>query len=180
LLSDTVGFIRKLPHNLIESFKSTLDEVRDADLLLQVIDGSSRLFEDVIEVVQRTLREIGAGDQKRLLVFNKIDKLPPEQLIELKKEYPEALFVSASRAIGLSDLRRKIETIIEEDYIPFHYQIPVSHYKAVAFLHDVAVITDETYTEDRVDIRGRFTRANQKRFQSLMEGMENVLCMQEN
>lgn len=180
LLSDTVGFIRKLPHNLIESFKSTLDEVRDADLLLQVIDGSSRLFEDVIEVVQRTLREIGAGDQKRLLVFNKIDKLPPEQLIELKKEYPEALFVSASRAIGLSDLRRKIETIIEEDYIPFHYQIPVSHYKAVAFLHDVAVITEETYTEDRVDIRGRFTRANQKRFQSLMEGMENVLCMQEN
>lgn len=180
LLSDTVGFIRKLPHNLIESFKSTLDEVRDADLLLQVIDGSSRLYEDVIDVVQRTLREIGAGDQKSLLVFNKIDNIEPAALIQLKQEYPDALFVSASRAIGLTDLRRKIEAVIEEDYVPFRYQIPVSHYKAVAFLHDVAVITEETYAEDKVNVSGRFTRANQQRFESLMEGMEDVLCLQEN
>jgi len=180
LLSDTVGFIRKLPHNLIESFKSTLDEVRDADLLLQVIDGSSRLYEDVIDVVQRTLREIGAGDQKSLLVFNKIDNIEPAALIQLKQEYPDALFVSASRAIGLTDLRRKIEAVIEEDYVPFRYQIPVSHYKAVAFLHDVAVISEETYAEDKVNVSGRFTRANQQRFESLMEGMEDVLCLQEN
>ena len=180
LLSDTVGFIRKLPHNLIESFKSTLDEVRDADLLLQVIDGSSRLYEDVIDVVQRTLREIGAGDQKSLLVFNKIDNIEPAALIQLKQEYPDALFVSASRAIGLTDLRRKIEAVIEEDYVPFRYQIPVSHYKAVAFLHDVAVITEETYAEDKVNVSGRFTRVNQQRFESLMEGMEDVLCLQEN
>jgi hypothetical protein len=64
--------------------------------------------------------------------------------------------------------------------VPFRYQIPVSHYKAVAFLHDVAVISEETYAEDKVNVSGRFTRANQQRFESLMEGMEDVLCLQEN
>lgn len=180
LLSDTVGFIRKLPHNLIESFKSTLDEVRDADLLLLVVDASSRLYEDVIDVVQQTLQEIGAGTQKTLLVFNKIDKIPPDNLIDLRKEYPEALFVSAFRNIGLTDLCREIERIIEEDYVSFSYQIPVTHYKAVAFLHDVAVIEEEQYDEDRIIVNGRYTRANQKRFESLMEGMEDVVCLQEN
>jgi GTP-binding protein HflX len=73
LLSDTVGFIRKLPHNLVESFKSTLDEVRESDILLHVVDISHHAFEDQIRVVQQTLTEIGAGDKTTILVFNKID-----------------------------------------------------------------------------------------------------------
>jgi GTPase len=91
LLSDTVGFIRKLPHNLIESFKSTLDEVRDADVLLHVVDASGNMIEDYIEVVKNTLEDIGVEKTKTLLVFNKIDTLEPARLIELKKEYPGAL-----------------------------------------------------------------------------------------
>lgn len=73
LLSDTVGFIRKLPHQLVESFKSTLDEVREADILLHVVDISHPDFESQVEVVNKTLSEIGAGDKKTILVFNKID-----------------------------------------------------------------------------------------------------------
>src|SRR6056297_3889894 len=73
LLSDTVGFIRKLPHNLIESFKSTLDEVREADVLLHVIDASGKMVEDYIEVVNDTLEEMGIHQSKKMLVFNKID-----------------------------------------------------------------------------------------------------------
>jgi GTPase len=77
LLTDTVGFIRKLPTTLIESFKSTLDEVREADLLIHVVDVSHPLFEEQIEVVKSTLAEIGAGDKPMILVFNKMDKFEP-------------------------------------------------------------------------------------------------------
>jgi GTP-binding protein HflX len=73
LLSDTVGFIRKLPHDLVESFKSTLDELREADILLHVVDISHPGFEDQIRVVNETLKEIGGGDKKMIMVFNKID-----------------------------------------------------------------------------------------------------------
>src|SRR5690625_3618398 len=73
LLSDTVGFIRKLPHHLIESFKSTLDEVRDADILLHVVDASGRMIEEYIDVVDSTLKDLNIGDYKKILVFNKID-----------------------------------------------------------------------------------------------------------
>ena len=83
LLSDTVGFIRKLPHSLIESFKSTLDEVREADILLHVVDVSHPLFSEHIEVVENTLTEIGANDKTLITVYNKIDKLSSEQREEL-------------------------------------------------------------------------------------------------
>ena len=73
LLSDTVGFIRKLPHQLIESFKSTLDEVRESDLLVHVVDISHPQFEDHYKVVMETLQEIGAGDKPMVLAFNKVD-----------------------------------------------------------------------------------------------------------
>jgi GTP-binding protein HflX len=79
LLSDTVGFIRKLPTKLIESFKSTLDEIREADLLIHVVDISHPAFEEQIEVVNETLREIGAADKPMLLVFNKIDQYKAEE-----------------------------------------------------------------------------------------------------
>jgi GTP-binding protein HflX len=125
LLSDTVGFIRKLPHDLIESFKSTLDEVREADILLHVVDISHPNFEDQINVVNETLREIGAGDKKIILVFNKIDAyhfVPKEEddltpvkrenvsLDELKKSWiarieGTCVFVSAAQKINIDELR---------------------------------------------------------------------------
>ncbi|MBO7324591.1 MAG: 50S ribosome-binding GTPase, partial [Bacteroidales bacterium] len=91
LLSDTVGFIRKLPHDLVESFKSTLDEVREADLLLHVVDISHPTFEEQIEVVNRTLEEIKANDKPIILVFNKIDaftyvKKDEDDLSPIKRE----------------------------------------------------------------------------------------------
>ena len=79
LLTDTVGFIRKLPHTLIESFKSTLDEVREADILLHVVDISHPAYEEHMKVVQETLQEIGAADVPMILVFNKVDQLKPTE-----------------------------------------------------------------------------------------------------
>lgn len=145
LLSDTVGFIRKLPHSLVESFKSTLDEVREADVLLHVVDVSHPSFEDHIKVVNSTLAEINAGNKPTILVFNKIDQYhnPEHQdeelavggekgrtLEQLKASYigksdPKAVFISAAGKVNILELRamlleevKKVHYSIYPNYIP--------------------------------------------------------------
>lgn len=131
LLSDTVGFIRKLPHQLVECFKSTLDEIREADILLHVVDISHPNFEDQILVVNETLKEIGAGQKSMVLVFNKIDQLTDPFILEdetlsSKKEYLKklkkswmakqscpTLFVSATSKINLEELRNTLADLID-------------------------------------------------------------------
>jgi GTP-binding protein HflX len=117
LLSDTVGFIRKLPHHLIESFKSTLDEVRESDILLHVVDEAHPFHNNQIEVVSKTLAEIGAGSIPTILVLNKVDLLkeqePEVNLDEMKKSYQEqgfenVVFVSAFTKENLDELKRVI------------------------------------------------------------------------
>jgi GTP-binding protein HflX len=117
LLSDTVGFIRKLPHHLIESFKSTLDEVRESDILLHVVDVAHPFHNNHIEVVSKTLAEIGAGSIPTILVLNKVDLLkeqePEVNLDEMKKSYQEqgfenVVFVSAFTKENLDELKRVI------------------------------------------------------------------------
>ncbi|MCP4443127.1 MAG: GTPase HflX [Aureispira sp.] len=135
LLSDTVGFIRKLPHHLIESFKSTLDEVRESDLIVHVVDISHPQHKDHIEVVQRTLKELGAGDKPVLYVFNKMDLYRKQNLdefltdeernqveVDLKKVWEgqtkgHAIFISALKKEGLMELRSKIKLMIEDLYM---------------------------------------------------------------
>ncbi len=134
LLSDTVGFIRKLPHQLIESFKSTLDEVREADLLLHVVDISHPVFEEQLNVVTQTLQEIGAAEKPTLLVFNKIDAykwvqkdeddLSPRSkenysLDELKnswmaKSNSPAIFISAKQKTNIDEFREKIYNLVRD------------------------------------------------------------------
>ena len=127
LLSDTVGFIRKLPHDLVECFKSTLDEVREADILIHVVDISHPNFEDQIRTVNETLKDIGAIDKRVITVFNKIDAFKPEQhqidqqaepltLNDFKhswmaKNNSPALFISATKKENIDDFR---ELLYEE------------------------------------------------------------------
>lgn len=172
LLSDTVGFIRKLPHHLIESFKSTLDEVRDADVLLHVVDASGRMIEDYIDVVNKTLDDLGIQNTKKILVVNKIDLLTAEELINLKREYPGAVYASAHREIGIGKLEKRLEKLIEEDYVAFSYNVPLSHYKAVAFLHEVAVIDKEHYEGNIVHIKGSTSKADRDKFESLLSDIK--------
>lgn len=174
LLSDTVGFIRKLPHNLIESFKSTLDEVREADVLLHVVDSSGKLIDDFIEVVDNTLEELGIKGKRHILVFNKIDALEPEKLIDLKKEYSGALFVSAFRGIGLGKLKERLQHLIEEDYVTFSYNVPMSQYKAVAYLHEVGVVDHEHFEGNEVTIKGSTSKADRDRFEAMLSELETV------
>jgi len=137
LLSDTVGFIRKLPHSLVESFKSTLDEVREADLLLHVVDISHPDFEEQIHVVDQTLAEIGAADKPTIMVFNKIDAYkwiekeeddltPPGKenvsLEELKaswmaKHHDPVVFISATKKENWDELRELVHQKVKEIHI---------------------------------------------------------------
>jgi len=133
LISDTVGFIRKLPHDLIESFKSTLDEVREADILIHVVDISHPQFEDHVNVVKQTLAELGASDKPTILVFNKIDAyhyIPKEEddltpatrenmsLEDLKKTWlarisGTAVFISATQRSNIDELREQLLEIVK-------------------------------------------------------------------
>lgn len=144
LLTDTVGFIRKLPHALIECFKSTLDEIREADVLLHVVDVSHASFEEQIHVVNATLAEIKAADKPTIMVFNKIDQLihhngqngqehepeatehhPPLTLAQLEKMYVndgqhEAVFISASKQINIDKLRKALYDKIADKYFTIY------------------------------------------------------------
>ncbi|MGB3544984.1 GTPase HflX [Rubrivirga sp.] len=146
LLADTVGFIRKLPHSLVESFKSTLDEVREADLLLHVVDVTHPNAEDHIAVVNETLAELDATDKPTLMVFNKVDALEDKGLLDqLEAAHDHAVFISASRGIGLDELRAQTLALVESDYVDRIALLPVSDPKARAHIHSVAEVVEEEF-----------------------------------
>ena len=122
LLSDTVGFIRKLPHNLIESFKSTLEEVKEADLLLHVVDVSNPAYEDHIQVVEDTLEEIGAAQIKTIKVYNKSDKV--EDLSEISDKVvqgsEQSIFVSAKTKFHLNELRELVVSEVRKEHLKIY------------------------------------------------------------
>ncbi|MDZ4701426.1 MAG: GTPase HflX [Rhodothermales bacterium] len=146
LLSDTVGFIRKLPHGLIESFKSTLDEVRESDVLLHVVDVTHPCFEDHIQVVNQTLKELDAQDSPTLMVFNKVDRLEERGLLmALREEYHHAVFVSALRGIGMDGLKEALLSLIQDDFEEHIAYVPVAESRTIAQLHQLADVTSEEY-----------------------------------
>lgn len=146
LLSDTVGFIRKLPHRLIESFKSTLDEVRESDVLIHLVDATHPRFEDHIRVVNETLKEIGVLNKPTLMVFNKVDALDERGLLAtLRNEYEDVAFVSALRGIGLEELKRRLIEVIEKDFVERIAYIPVREAKTIAYIHRIADMISEEY-----------------------------------
>lgn len=144
LLSDTVGFIRKLPHHLVESFKSTLDEVRESDILLHVVDMAHPQFEDHIRTVQQTLTELGAAEKPTLMVFNKIDlyrerwfddllddktkaEIEADLRDRLLHEYGENVFLSAHTKEGMDEFRDRLSRLIKECYV-VRYPHQVKHW----------------------------------------------------
>jgi len=109
LVSDTVGFIRKLPHTIIEAFKTTLEEIKDSDLLIHVVDISDPFFETKIRESMKVLKEIDADKIPRVMLFNKIDLIPKEVIEETMERFPDALFSSVKNGIGILEILEKIE-----------------------------------------------------------------------
>jgi len=108
LISDTVGFLKDLPHNLIASFHATLAEVHEADILIHIVDATSEDLEEKIVTVNNVLEEIGADKKPRVLVINKIDRIFDEEKQRFLCKFPEAMFVSALKNSGLDHLRERL------------------------------------------------------------------------
>jgi GTPase len=169
LLTDTVGFIEKLPHQLVEAFKATLEETVLADLILHVVDASApeerRLV--AMQAVDEVLEEIGAGETPRLLVFNKIDLLSEDEGAESELDHPEAVAISAQEGEGLDELRERIEGAFEETLTEVELLIPYSQGQRLHELHEVAGDLERTEREDGVLVHAKVPAAEMHRFSDL-------------
>src|SRR5271165_1380235 len=140
LLTDTVGFISKLPHQLVDAFGATLEETRRAQLLVHVLDGSAPLQQrEIMErAVAQTLQEIGADDRPRMLVLNKIDLLDAYERDELRLRHRDAVLVSSETGEGLDELRERLERELLHTLRPVHLLVPYAEGGSLAELHEVA------------------------------------------
>ncbi len=162
LLSDTVGFIHKLPHNLVEAFRSTLEEAREADILLQVVDYSDPHYREQIAVTNETLQKLGADGIPMLYVYNKADVVEPEAVpglagIEAEKLLQalpvvsqDSIYMSARERIGLEELIRLIEKKLSGGYRDCVMLIPYTDGRAVSYLNENGVVRDTQYLEEGV------------------------------
>ncbi len=157
LLTDTVGFIRKLPHQLVEAFAATLTETRDADLILHVVDASVAQEEmtEMLRAVDEVLEAVGAGDRPRLLLLNKADALDAERRGELAFEHPDGVLISAAEGDGLEQLGDRIEEEFRRALRPVQLLLPYAQMAQLAELHDAVGDLQRTDTPDGVLVRAR-------------------------
>ena len=159
LLSDTVGFIRNLPHSLVASFKATLEEARQADLLLHVVDASSPEAEKQIAAVKDVLSELGLAEHPTLLVLNKADRVPDRSFLDvLKAHHDESVVISASTSDGLDRLEQAVRESLNERALDAEVEIGVENGRVLAYLAQHAQIRDRSYVDSRVLLQCRFPR----------------------
>lgn len=168
LISDTVGFIRNLPHDLVASFRSTLDEAHDASLLLLVVDASDPAFRAQLEVTTETLKDIGALTLPRRLVLNKVDRLDDAQRAALRKEYPDAIMLSAHDAADITRLRTTLVDFFESDMEDITLKVPYARAGVVGDIRAQARVLGEEYTDDGTVYRVRATAAAAARLKALL------------
>jgi GTPase len=159
LVTDTVGFIRKLPHHLVASFRATLEETAEADLLLHVVDASHAHWEEQRIIVEQVLDELGVGDRPRLLVFNKIDLLREEELLALQERISRlaknAVFVSAVHEGGLEPLRRALGAAVRARRPLTEIRLPATDGKLLAEIHRGGEVIDQRTDGEELVIRAR-------------------------
>ena len=155
LVSDTVGFIKHLPHDLVASFRSTLDEARDCSLLLHVVDASDPAFQSQIDVTREVLASIGADESPHLIVLNKADRLDELTRARVLKAEPDALLLSAHDPADVETLRARILAHFERDLEEAELLIPYSHSRVVAQAHALGTVLSEKYEDEGVRLRVR-------------------------
>jgi len=166
LITDTVGFIRKLPHQLVDAFGATLEETRLADLIVHVVDASVDEDEMVgmMRAVDDVLDEIGAGERPRLLVLNKADAIDPDRREELRFHHPDGILVSALTGEGLDDLGERIERAFRDTLRSVDLLLPFDQGGRLAELHEMAGDLDREDTAEGVRVRGRVPATVAERF----------------
>jgi GTP-binding protein HflX len=159
LVSDTVGFIHKLPHDLVASFRSTLAEAKDASLLLHVVDSSDPAFRDQLAVTLEVLGDIDAANHPRLLLLNKADRLDAEQIAELGREFPEALILSARSPEDVALLHARIVAFFEDRMQEAEFVVPYDQQRHVQVLHERSRVIEEQYDQAGAKLRVRAPEA---------------------
>lgn len=170
LLTDTVGFIRKLPHHLVASFRATLEEVAEADLLLHVIDISHQAWDEQRTVVEGVLAELGAKEKPRLHVFNKIDRLPEDELTPMESSIrdliPDSVFVSAVTDGGLDPLQRALLSAVRIRRPVTEVRLPVTDGRLLAEIHREAEVLDQRHEGEQLILHARMDAALAGRLES--------------
>ena len=168
MLSDTVGFINKLPHELINAFRSTLEEVTRADLILHVVDISSEYHETQMRVVEEVLSDLGAGNTPRIDVFNKCDRLPEFPAQHENAGERRRVFISAKEGRELDTLLSEAEALLNSRRHEIDVTVPYSKYEAVSFIYKVGTVLFEEHTEDGTHIRAYLDEADHGQLKKLL------------
>ncbi|NCC53142.1 MAG: GTPase HflX [Spartobacteria bacterium] len=169
LLTDTVGFIRKLPHHLVEAFKATLEEVIEADLLIHVVDASHPQVDRQIEAVQRVLKELGVHDKPVITALNKIDKPGVEaRANNMCRDFEKAVCISARRGQGIEQFRGVLADALHERNVTAYMKIPQAQAKLIAELRACALIHHEVYEQNDIFFSVRVPRRLKGRFEACL------------
>lgn len=171
LLSDTVGFIRKLPTNLVASFRSTLNEVKDADIILHVVDLAHPYYEDHIKVVRDTMKDLGNDTKPVILVFNKVDAVEDKDKIALaRNKYENNVVISAERGINITSLKDLINKFVEESFVEEKVDLHISDSKTAARIHTLAEVTSTKYDAKKIHITYKTNKENSDKIKKLVNG----------
>ena len=161
LLSDTVGFIRKLPHHLVASFKTTLNVVKDADVILHVIDVSNDYFEDHMRVVESILEELNSNKKIQIKIFNKVDALKDNSRMDyISQQFKDGILISAERGMNIGNLRQRMLDIYEQNFVESTVELKPHESKMVSKLYELAEIIAINYDEEKIEITYRTSSAN--------------------
>ncbi|GAA4591601.1 GTP-binding protein HflX [Actinoplanes octamycinicus] len=152
-LSDTVGFVRHLPHQIVEAFRSTLEEVAEADLVVHVVDGSHPDPEGQVSAVREVLGEVGADRIPELLVINKMDAADEETVLRLKRTWPDAVFVSARSGSGIAELREAIAARLPRPAVDMRILLPYDRGDLVARVHRTGQVLQSRHLDDGTEFR---------------------------
>ena len=168
-LADTVGFVRHLPHQLIEAFKSTLEEVAAADLIVHVVDGSHPDPQEQIRAVREVIKDVGGGDIPEIIAINKADIAAPEVLMQLLREETNSFAFSARTGFGLETLIKAIETSLPRPRVEITVVIPFNRGELVSAIHERGEVLSETYSENGTRIHAMVDAHIAKRIEEMIE-----------
>jgi GTP-binding protein HflX len=170
LLTDTVGFIQKLPTQLVAAFRATLEEIVEADLILHLVDITHRNVQEHVRTVEGVLKDIGAGQKPMLVVLNKIDLLAdPQRAQEMAAKYPSAEAISALHHQGLDRLLLKIEGLLAQQMVPVRARVPYAANELVVLFHRHGVVTHERAGQSGITIEGKLPPSLLGRFEPYLE-----------
>jgi GTP-binding protein HflX len=169
LLSDTVGFIRKLPHHLIASFRTTLAQTIEADILLHVVDLSDPMYEEHIYIVNNILADLNIDNKPTLVLFNKVDRIQDDGILhQAQNKYPNAIFISAKKKIRLERVKNMIYELVKNHYIDKDLSLRYDQSHMIHKISEISYILNKSFLENKIQIKIRIAKENERKLLNLL------------